>query len=89
MKHEIKDLLKQYQQFIETYMEENCFCYDSEPQKILFDAMRYSLLAGGKRLRPVFVFDLVCIFQCRMHVTIAFCIWNSLNCHCCCFSKGN
>lgn len=61
MKHEIKDLLKQYQQFIETYMEENCFCYDSEPQKILFDAMRYSLLAGGKRLRPVFVFDF-----CRM-----------------------
>lgn len=61
MKHEIKDLLKQYQQFIETYMEENCFCYDNEPQKILFDAMRYSLLAGGKRLRPVFVFDF-----CRM-----------------------
>ena len=53
--------LKEYQQLIETYMEENCFQYDSEPQKILFDAMRYSLLAGGKRLRPVFVFDF-----CRM-----------------------
>ena len=61
MKPEMKNMLKQYQQFIETYMEENCFCYDSEPQKILFDAMRYSLLAGGKRLRPVFVFDF-----CRM-----------------------
>ena len=61
MKPEMKDMLKQYQQFIETYIEENCFCYDNEPQKILFDAMRYSLLAGGKRLRPVFVFDF-----CRM-----------------------
>ena len=61
MKYEMKAVLKEYQQFIETYMEENCFCYDTEPQKILFDAMRYSLLAGGKRLRPVLVFDF-----CRM-----------------------
>ena len=61
MKPEMKMQLKEYQQLIETYMEENCFQYDSEPQKILFDAMRYSLLAGGKRLRPVFVFDF-----CRM-----------------------
>lgn len=57
MKHEMKMQLKEYQQFIENYMDENCFQYDSEPQKLLFDAMRYSLLAGGKRLRPVFVFD--------------------------------
>lgn len=46
---------------IEQYLNEQCFCYDSEPQKNLFEAMRYSLLAGGKRLRPVFVFDF-----CRM-----------------------
>jgi len=61
MKPENKAQLTEYQQFIETYMDENCFQYDSEPQKVLFDAMRYSLLAGGKRLRPVFVFDF-----CRM-----------------------
>ena len=61
MKLEMHAQLKVYQQFIETYMAEKCFCYDSEPQKILFEAMRYSLLAGGKRLRPVFVFDF-----CRM-----------------------
>ena len=35
--------------------------YEFEPQGVLFDSMRYSLLAGGKRLRPVFVFDF-----CRM-----------------------
>ena len=61
MKPEMKIRLKQYQQFIENYLDEKCFCYDSEPQKVLFDAMRYSLLAGGKRLRPGFVFDF-----CRM-----------------------
>lgn len=57
MKLEMKAQLKEYQQFIESYMDENCFRNETEPQKILFDAMRYSLLAGGKRLRPVFVFD--------------------------------
>ena len=61
MKPENKAQLQEYQQFIERYMDESCFCYDTEPQKILFEAMRYSLLAGGKRLRPVFVFDF-----CRM-----------------------
>ena len=53
--------LREYQQYIENYLDMECFRYPSEPQKVLFDAMRYSLLAGGKRLRPVFVFDF-----CRM-----------------------
>ena len=61
MKAEMKERLGNYQQYIENYLDSKCFCYDTEPQKILFDAMRYSLLAGGKRLRPVFVFDF-----CRM-----------------------
>ena len=55
------ELNAQYVQAIEQYLHEKCFQYESEPQKILFSAMRYSLLAGGKRLRPVFVFDF-----CRM-----------------------
>ncbi len=49
-----------YRNCIESYLD-TCFQYESEPQKKLFEAMRYSLLAGGKRLRPVFVFDF-----CRM-----------------------
>lgn len=53
--------LKQYQQFIESYLADECFCYPQQPQQVLFESMRYSLLAGGKRLRPVFVFDF-----CRM-----------------------
>lgn len=48
---------KQYQAAIEQYLDEKCFLYDSEPQQKLFSAMRYSLLAGGKRLRPLFVLD--------------------------------
>ncbi|MGM9553695.1 MAG: polyprenyl synthetase family protein [Faecousia sp.] len=43
--------LKRYTERIEAYLQE-CFT-DDAPQKELFEAMRYSLLAGGKRLRPV------------------------------------
>ena len=50
-----------YLQYIEQYLDQFCFVYPNEPQKELFEAMRYSLLAGGKRLRPIFVFDF-----CRM-----------------------
>lgn len=52
---------KTYLEQIENYLDEKCFCYDSEPQQTLFSAMRYSLLAGGKRIRPIFVLDF-----CRM-----------------------
>ena len=46
-----------YKEHIENYMAEACFVYPDEPQQTLFESMRYSLLAGGKRLRPIFVFD--------------------------------
>ena len=50
-----------YRQFIEQYLANHIRKFGNEPQKQLFDAMGYSLLAGGKRLRPIFVFDF-----CRM-----------------------
>lgn len=53
--------ISEYTEFFENYISENCFCYDNEPQQKLFQSMRYSLLAGGKRLRPIFLFDF-----CRM-----------------------
>ncbi len=53
--------LNTYVDHINAYLE-TCFdFYDFEPQHTLFDSMRYSLLAGGKRLRPVFALDF-----CRM-----------------------
>ena len=36
--------LTQYQGWIEDYLTERCFVYDSEPQQKLFEAMRYSCL---------------------------------------------
>ncbi len=49
--------LQLYRNGIEEYLRNECFVYPDEPQQTLFEAMRYSLLAGGKRLRPVLVFD--------------------------------
>jgi len=50
-----------YRDYIENYLKEIYEPMESEPQKVLFDSMKYSLLAGGKRLRPIFAFDF-----CRM-----------------------
>ena len=57
----MKNELQTYVSHIENYLD-GCFdFYEFEPQGVLFDSMRYSLLAGGKRLRPIFVLDF-----CRM-----------------------
>ena len=55
------ELSNVYKNKIEAYLQYNCSVYPEEPQQELFTSMRYSLLAGGKRLRPVFVYDF-----CRM-----------------------
>ena len=52
----VKDTSAEYKAYIESYFEEHCFSDSSLPQQRLFSAMRYSLLAGGKRLRPILVF---------------------------------
>ena len=52
---------REYRAFIEQYLADINTAWADQPQKPLFEAMDYSLLAGGKRLRPVFAFDF-----CRM-----------------------
>ena len=52
---------REYREFIENYLGNIYPEFRSEPQTQLFDAMEYSLLAGGKRLRPIFAMDF-----CRM-----------------------
>ena len=52
---------REYREFTEEYLKNIYSQFRSEPQSELFDAMEYSLLAGGKRLRPIFVLDF-----CRM-----------------------
>ena len=51
----------QYREYVQTFLTDWYARFHNEPQKQLFEAMEYSLLAGGKRLRPIFVFDF-----CRM-----------------------
>ena len=59
MKFEERSL--EYREYIEKYLQDFYVQFHDLPQKPLFEAMEYSLLAGGKRLRPVFAFDF-----CRM-----------------------
>ena len=61
MKSDCPVRTEEYIAFFEKYLNDFCFTDNNEPQKQLFSAMRYSLLAGGKRLRPIFVFEF-----CRM-----------------------
>ena len=53
MSERLKLQLQQDQNAVEAYLA--TFFTQDLPQKRLFEAMRYSLLAGGKRIRPVFV----------------------------------
>ncbi len=56
-----EDRSREYRDYIETFMGNFYAQSHDEPQKPLFEAMEYSLLAGGKRLRPIFAMEF-----CRM-----------------------
>lgn len=57
----LEQITREYRTFIEDYLRDYYAQFHSEPQARLFDAMEYSLLGGGKRLRPIFTFAF-----CRM-----------------------
>ena len=61
MSQTFKECSDAYRSYIEVYLRQYLEQFADEPQKRLYDAMGYSLLAGGKRLRPIFVFSF-----CRM-----------------------
>lgn len=48
---------REYRAYVESYMESYYSRFHDAPQKQLFEAMEYSLLAGGKRLRPILAFE--------------------------------
>ena len=56
-----EQLSQEYRELIESYLKGIYEKFADQPQKPLFEAMEYSLLAGGKRLRPIFALDF-----CRM-----------------------
>ena len=51
----------EYREYIQNYLKQWYARFHDEPQAQLFSAIEYSLLAGGKRLRPIFAFEF-----CRM-----------------------
>ena len=57
----LKRQIQEYRDYTENYLKNIYGKFRKEPQTLLFDAMEYSLLAGGKRLRPVFAYEF-----CRM-----------------------
>lgn len=52
---------EQYRSYIEEYLTAWLDQFKEEPQKKLYEAMGYSLLGGGKRLRPIMTLEF-----CRM-----------------------
>ena len=48
---------REYREYVETYLKEHHDALADQPQQVLFDAMQYSLMAGGKRLRPILAFE--------------------------------
>jgi geranylgeranyl diphosphate synthase type II len=46
-----------YRNHIEVFLGDWYDRFRDEPQTQLFESMKYSLLAGGKRLRPIFAFE--------------------------------
>lgn len=57
----MNDRISEYKTYIETYLKDFYQQFHDLPQAKLYDSMEYSLLAGGKRLRPVLAMEF-----CRM-----------------------
>ena len=52
-----EDRIALYREYIERYLKDFYHQWQDEPQTRLYDAISYSLLAGGKRLRPILTFE--------------------------------
>ena len=51
-----EEITARYKSHVEAFLEQWYARFHEEPQKQLFAAMEYSLMAGGKRLRPIFAY---------------------------------
>lgn len=68
-----KEQLKNYQEFIEKELEKNIKKEECQ-EKILNESMAYSLLAGGKRLRPILTIATYKIFKNEIEKCIPYAI---------------
>ena len=53
----IEEISARYRDFIEEYLGNWLQNFEKEPQQKLYDAMSYSLLGGGKRIRPILTLE--------------------------------
>ena len=67
---DFKSRMQAYKQFTEDILKEFYGKFQDLPQKKLFDAMQYSLFAGGKRLRPIMTLEF-CRMCCGDHTPAA------------------
>ena len=51
------EISKQYRDFTEEFLKKWFSQFGDEPQKVLYDAMTYSVLGGGKRLRAILALE--------------------------------
>lgn len=70
MKSEFQNRMKEYQNAVEAHLD--TYFNRDLPQKRLFEAMRYSLLAGGKRIRPILVLEFCRICGGDWHKALPF-----------------
>ena len=61
MTRDFEQRTREYREAVERFLKDWYARFHNMPQHRLFEAMEYSLLAGGKRLRPIFAFEF-----CRM-----------------------
>ena len=61
MSEQMATRTQEYRERIENYLSDFYKKFHKEPQTLLFEAVEYSLLSGGKRLRPIFTLEF-----CRM-----------------------
>lgn len=62
-----------YQQAIETYLD-GIFTAEGKPYGRLQESIRYSLLAGGKRIRPVLTLEFARLGGIDWHLGLALCL---------------
>jgi len=71
MSEDYKAAMQAYRAAVEEYLNTR-FQDETQPQKQLFHAMRYSLMAGGKRIRPVLVLEFCRICGGDWHKAVPF-----------------
>lgn len=68
----LKNYFKENSRLVEEYMDSVLPSSDQDPRS-LFESMRYSLFAGGKRFRPVLALTVFRMFQDQVERILPFC----------------